>query len=81
VTKYKNISGDTIRGPFIPAEYAEAGEVVDLPDEQLVYWPDGEVIETIPLIHPEDIWEPVKKTKAAKAADDEPAKADGEAQS
>lgn len=61
MAKYRNISGGDVRGPFIPGEYAEAGEVVELPDEQT----DGS-----PLIHHPDIWEPVdKKAKqSAKAA-------------
>jgi hypothetical protein len=74
VAKYRNISGVDIRGPFIPGEYAEAGEVVELPDEQT----DGS-----PLVHPTDVWEPVdRKAKAAvKAADkaaDDAVKADEE---
>jgi hypothetical protein len=77
VTKYENISGVTVRGPFIPGDYAEPGEVVDLPDEQTVYGPGGEILETLPLIHSEDIWKPAKRSKAKE----EPAKADGEAQS
>lgn len=70
MAKYRNISGNTVRGPFIPGDYAEAGEVVDLPDEQVVYGPDGEVTERLPLIHSPDIWEPAdKKLKpAVKAA-------------
>lgn len=83
MAKYRNISGGDVRGPFIPGEYAEAGEVVDLPDEQVVYGLDGEVTERLPLLHPPDVWEPVdKKAKAAvKAADkaaDEAVKADDE---
>src|SRR5881394_393199 len=61
VAKYRNISGVDIRGPFIPGEYAEAGEVVELPDEQVVYGADGEVTERLPMIHPADVWEPVDR--------------------
>ena len=71
MAKYKNISGVTVRGPFIPGEYAEPGEVVDLPDEQTVTGENGEVAETLPLIHSEDIWEPVKKPAKPAKADDE----------
>lgn len=70
MAKYKNISGIAVRGPFIPGDYAEPGEVVDLPDEQVVTV-DGKEVERLPLIHSSDVWEPVKQSKpAAKAADE-----------
>ena len=61
MSKYKNISGGAldVRVPGFEC-YAEAGDVIDIPDFQ----PDG----TSPIIVPPDKWEPVKATKKSASS-------------
>ena len=63
MARYRNISGQTIRSDFTPDQYVEAGEIVDVPEEQA----DGS-----PLLWHPDIWEPLdKKPEPEPVADEE----------
>ena len=74
MSKVRNISGGPLDVPML-GTVVEDGEVVEVPDTQPGHSKDN----PLPIVWPENRWEPVKEAKVApeKAKDKDTSKADG----